>query len=185
MGSSTNKMIASQYLRIYEAAIRQMAAENSLVLRSEYLESAISAEGLTMNKVAEDAFDMLRSSTDQLNADEIEALLTLSDDLTGSTEGIDVLNRLLLLHNHHCHEDVAQLLQHGCNQRSVRYLATAVEQELDYLAWDVGKAFARKCIWALGAIGTDEAWSEIERFSRAKDPVIADWAREQLDRRTK
>jgi hypothetical protein len=177
-------MEASHHLRIYHAALQRMAAAKSLTLKSEYLKSAIVAEGLSEERVGDDAYNLLRTSADRLSADEIEALLILAPDLTASTEGIAILNHLILLHNHQRHEDIARLLQRGQDPSSVHNVSAAIEQKFDYLAWDEDRALARKCMWALRAIGTAEAWSEIERYSRGNDPVIAEWAKEQLDRRT-
>ena len=166
--------------------MEQMGAEKSLILKPAYIESAIAAEGMGKSKqqVAADAFDLLKTSAEQLSASEIQALLGLAGDLIESKEAIGLLNHLLLLRNHQCHEDIAISLQRLRDPSSIPNLAAAIEQDFDFYAWDEGKAFVRKCMWALGKIGTDQAWSEIEQFSKAQDPVIARWAKEQLDGRT-
>jgi hypothetical protein len=178
-------MRAEKHVRIYDAALGRMAADRSLELRPEYLEDAIAVEVTTMRKLKEEAIVLLKNSPDTLSADEIEATLALVGDLAESSEGVEILNLLISLSNHHSHEDIARSLQKAHDPSSIPALVGAVQADLDYLSWDKDKALARKCIWALAAIGTKEAWFEIERFSQLGEPVIASWAKEQLDKRSK
>jgi len=172
-----------QLLRIHAAALHRMASRKSLVLEPELLESAIRDEGLTPGQVSSRAQELLGGSADRLAPDEIEALLTLATDLYGTNDGVSILNRLLLLRNHMKHEDIVRALQDAADVSSVPFLAEAITMDLDYLSWDENKALARKCFWALAAIGTSEAWQVITRHTVSGDPVLAQWADEQIKRR--
>lgn len=177
-------MGAEKHVRIYDAALGRMAADRSLALKPEYLEDAIAVEGTTSRNLREEAIALLKNSPDTLSADEIEAIFALSGDLAESSEGVEILNLLISLSNHHKHEDIARSLQKAHDPSSIPALVGAVRADFDYLCWDEDKALGRKCMWALAAIGTKEAWSEIGHFSQQDDPVVASWAKEQLDRRT-
>jgi hypothetical protein len=176
-------MGAEKHVRIYDAALVRMAADRSLALKPEYLEDAIAVEGTTRRDLKEEAIVLLKNSPDALSADEIEAIFALSGDLAESSEGVDILNLLISQSNHHKHEDIVRSLQKAHDPSSISALVGAIQADFDYLSWDEDKALARKCMWALAAIGTKEAWSEIGRFSQLGDPVVAAWAKEQLDRR--
>lgn len=172
-------------MRVYDAALERMAADSSLALKPDYFEDAIAVQGTTMRDLKNEGIVLLQNSPDTLSADEIEAIFALSGDLTESPEGIGILNSLILLSNHRMHEDIARSLQKAHDPCSIPALVGAVQADFDYLSWDGDKALARKCMWALAAIGTKEAWAEIGRFSQLDDPVVASWAKEQLDRRNR
>lgn len=176
-------MKAAQHLRIYNGAITRMIERKSLVLEREFVASAIREEGLTEEEATSRARDLLRDSADVLDPDEVEALLVLAGDLMKAEGGVSILNHLLLLRNHMKHEDIARKLQRAADASSVPCLLAAIDLELDYLSWDGNKALARKCFWALAAIGTPDAWQAITTHSQSKDPIIAQWAAEQIERR--
>lgn len=176
-------MNAAQLLRIYKAAIGQMVAQKSLVLVSENVDSAIRAEGLTRNQATVQAREFLSASPENLTEEEVTALLTLAGDLTEEEDGVPILNALLSLRNHQSHEDIVRTLQATADPCSVPALVSTLESEDALAPWDEGKALARKCFWALGAIGTDEAWKAIERYSHSDDPILLQWANEQLERK--
>lgn len=92
-----------------------------------------------------------------------------------------ILNELLVETWHRQHENIALLLERIQDPTSVKYLATAVDLNLDYLAWDEGKAFERKCIWALGKICNEESITVLRELSSREAP-ISDYARKQLER---
>lgn len=176
-------MNPTQHLRIYDAAIAQMVAQKSLILKQEYMDAAISAEGLSRSELTAQAREILRQSAGTLGRDEIEALLALVGDLSEVDDGVTILNNLLLSKNHVRHEDIVRDLQAAADPSSIPSLVATIESDFGYLAWDEGKSLARKCFWALGAIGTDDAWHLIGRYSDSEDPTIAQWANEQLERR--
>lgn len=65
---------------------------------------------------------------------------------------------------------------------TVDALARAAVMKHDYLAYNDSHAFARKCTWALGDIGTPEARAHLEKLAGADDPEIGAYARKRLDR---
>lgn len=172
-------------MKVYEAALESMASDRSLALKPDYLEDAADLLDITTRNLKDDGIVLLQNSPDTLSADEIEAIFALSGDLTESSEGLEILNSLILLSNHRMHEDIARSLQKAHDPRSIPALVETVQADFDYLSWDEDKALARKCMWALATIDTKEAWSEIGRFSQIDDPVVASWAKEQLERRSR
>ena len=174
---------AARLLRIYDAAIGKMVAEKLLVLNPEHVEAEIRAEGLTRSEVTAQAISLLRTSAGNLNGDEVEALLMLAGHLHEMEDGVTVLNTLLPLRNHTSHEDIVRSLQAAAAPSSVPPLISIIESGQSFAPWDDGTALVRKCFWALAAIGTENAWRAIERYSSSGDSKITQAANEQLERR--
>jgi len=72
-------------------------------------------------------------------------------------EHIDLLIGLLVEGWHISHEDIVGLLQRFPAQKNIRPLVETVNSRFDYLEYNDSMALAVKCVWALFAIGSDEA----------------------------
>jgi hypothetical protein len=94
---------------------------------------------------------------------------------------VPVLCDLLSATWHECHEDIALTLQQIRDPRASRALGQAAILKFEYLDYDNSYAFARKCIWALADIGTDEAKQWLLELSKVEDPTIAGYATRRLD----
>ena len=93
-----------------------------------------------------------------------------------------ILNRLLPLDWHYQHENIALALQRLADSSSVDSLYLAAQSRHAYLDYDQAYALAVKCIWALGAIGTDEAREKLQRLAASEKTVISLAAQHQLAR---
>ncbi len=167
---------------IFNKAVSTMASEKSMELKWNYIEAAARSEGLEPEQVCQDAYRYLAESMTSLSCEEVEALMVLASKDIESPKSVSLLNALLLLPNHQKHEDIAQLLQQHHDPSSIQSLETAAQLDFDYLAWDENRALTRKCLWALAAINSNEAWTVIEKLAKSEVPVIQEWANEQLDR---
>jgi HEAT repeat protein len=71
-------------------------------------------------------------------------------------------------------EDIVEALGEIKDPRSVECLTATLKWEPD---WDEFRALAVKCVWALAAIGTDEAWAALDAAATEGPDVI----REEVD----
>lgn len=161
-----------------------MTSEKSTELKWSYIEAAAHTEGLESSQASQEAYRYLSDSMTSLSCEEVEAMMVLASKDLESPPSVSLLNALLLLPNHKKHEDIARLLQQHHDPSSVQSLETAAQLDFDYLAWDENRALARKCMWALASINSDEAWTAIEKLAGSEVPMIKEWANEQLDRRS-
>ena len=84
---------------------------------------------------------------------------------------------------HYKHEDIAQRLQHLKSPDAIECLYRTALTKFDYLDWDNSYSLARKCMWALGDINTDESKKKIELLAESEDEEIRAYAFEQLNRK--
>jgi hypothetical protein len=73
--------------------------------------------------------------------------------------------------------DIADLLQDIADPAAVPALERGIYNGPD---WDDAQDLARKCIWALNAIGTPDAMEAIRRATLSEDPRIKEFAKETL-----
>lgn len=90
----------------------------------------------------------------------------------------------LLDPDHDEHEDIIGYLQDYPDPASVPYLkrAIALKPALAYLDYDDYGAYYKKCLWALQAIGTDEALAVIRACALSDDEALRTQALHRLDR---
>jgi hypothetical protein len=81
---------------------------------------------------------------------------------------------------HKKHEDIAMLLKEIENPNTVGCLYKVTELKFDYLDYDDTYQFARKCVKALSAIGTQEAIDKLKLLTSSKTTKIAEYARKEL-----
>jgi len=79
-----------------------------------------------------------------------------------------ILCSLLNSDAHEGHEELANTLQNLRDPRSVDCLFDCAQRRLPYLDYDDSSALARRCVWALHDIGTQEAVAKLEAL--ANDP---------------
>lgn len=90
----------------------------------------------------------------------------------------------LLDPDHDKHEDIIGYLQNYPDPASVPYLksAIALKPALAYLDYDDYGAYYKKCLWALQAIGTEEALAVIRECASSNDQALRTQALHRLDR---
>jgi hypothetical protein len=116
------------------------------------------------------------------SASDVESALTLLYQTKAMNGAASVLIKLLALPWHRKHEDIARLLQQLRDPTAVEALYAAALEKHGYLAYDNSYALARKCTWALGDIGTPEAFAKLKLLATHRDSVIAQYAQERIDR---
>ena len=85
---------------------------------------------------------------------------------------LPLLNRLIICSWHTQHENILLLLQRLADATSVRYLYMALFVPLSYMAWDDDRAFQKRCIHLIGAIGTEEAIAALNTLHRVPRHVV-------------
>jgi len=96
------------------------------------------------------------------------------------------LEALLLLASepwHFKHEDVVTALGQLRTPKAVAGLLAATKWVPAYLDFDESRALAVKAIWALGSISGPEADAALEELMNDPEPILADAAAEQIQRR--
>ncbi len=121
----------------------------------------------------------------QKNSDDLEDIFFLgfSFDLFTS-DHVNTLCELIVEKWHYKHEDIARLLQKFKEPSSADYLQKAVLTKHDYLAYNDGEALITKCIWALGAINTDDAKEKLYSLYKSDNQLIRQAALYQLKKKS-
>ena len=116
----------------------------------------------------------------QKNKDEysLEDLLNIA-----SRDGLDnrytsILCQLLAQDWHHSQEDIAMMLKEIKDPQSITAL---YERATNFLDYDDGRSLSRKCIWALGAVGSDKAKEKLILLKNNSDPIVSEVAALELD----
>lgn len=97
---------------------------------------------------------------------------------------LDILHSLLMNPNHFQHGEIIRILQDVGSEKSISYLleAIALKPALSYLDYDDYGAYYKKCLWALTAIGTEEAKTAISFFTASSVPELREEAIYRLSR---
>jgi len=120
------------------------------------------------------------------NADYVEfALATGAKFGIFNNKFVDILCKLLKEKWHYRHEDIVNVLQGLKSPQSVQALYEVIFMKYDYLhKVDECHALARKCTWALGEIGTQEAYDKLLLvFYNTEDEYVKAVTKKQLIRR--
>ena len=112
-------------------------------------------------------------------SDDVEAALILASRFALSKELAPALCDLLEPDWHTRHEDIAQMLQAIKVPSTVDCLYRAALKKHAYLSYDNSAALARKCTWALYAVGTPEAFVKLQAL--AYEEHIRGYAQKRLD----
>jgi len=182
----------SQCVQIYEDALSVLSSRTSEVsayekirtpLDSTCWEQPLRATKLSNIQVLDWVVQLLMQPLEPGDEEFVEAALSLLNALkTPKETDIMVLCKLILEDHHERHEDIAQSLQYYADSSTVNCLYEAAQRKTEY--YDVPEnPFARKCLWALGDINTEESWEKIQLLGKSNDETVSQWAIEQLERR--
>lgn len=185
-------MNKSQCVQMYEDAIGVYSSRTSELSANEKFrtpfdstcwEQPLRETKLSNNEILDSVVHLLMQPLEPGDEEFVEAALCLLDTLNPPKEtDIEILCKLILEDHHERHEDVARSLQCYADPSTVNCLYEAAQRKTEY--YDVPEnPFARKCLWALGDINTDESWGKIELLEKSKDETVSQWAIEQLERR--
>lgn len=127
--------------------------------------------------------NLLEEAYKEKDANDVDYLLYLifTFDLV-TEEYIDLLIKLMYAPWHYKHEDIATIFQSFKFPQTVECLYKTAITEFEYLDYDESYALAVKCIWALGAIKTDDSRKKLEVLSQSENEIIRDNAIKQLER---
>lgn len=108
------------------------------------------------------------------NEDFVQSVLFFCHMLDSPDKHLDILQTLLMNPNHFQHGEIIRILQDVGSEKSISYLleAIALKPALSYLDYDDYGAYYKKCLWALTAIGTEEAKVVISFFTGSPVPEL-------------
>lgn len=107
----------------------------------------------------------------------IECLIILAWQDGLNQEYTQVLCELLAEDWHESAEDIAMMLEEIRDPLSVESL---YERALKIPEYDDGRSLAKKCIWALKAINTEQAMEKLILLTHSADHIISEAAANQL-----
>jgi len=84
----------------------------------------------------------------------------------------EILTKLLKEEWHYGHGDIASILMNLKFPGSVDALYATALKQFDYLGYANSFSLGRKCILALKAINTEEAWEKIRLLAQSDIPII-------------
>jgi hypothetical protein len=109
--------------------------------------------------------------------------------MTGYQLGFININSLYLLNKvlpedwHMEHEDIARTMQDLHDESSIEALCRTVYSKYKYLEYNDSQALARKCIYALGEIGSKKAIQILKDMCNSDDEYLRSTAKHQLEKR--
>jgi len=124
----------------------------------------------------------LKKAFFEKNSEAIEQLIDDIDFSENVSDYTEILCQLLVADWHIKHEDIAFILEDIRDPLAVDYLYIAAQKNLEYLSYDDSRQLAKKCIWALWKIGTEEAIAKIEQLATFEDNIVRGYAVNQLNK---
>ena len=117
------------------------------------------------------------------DAESIEKLVVDTDFSKNGSFFVEILCQLLEEDWHIEHEDIVSIFEDIREPKSIDALyKTAQKKQFDYYIRDEDYPLARRCIWALWKIGTEEAIDKIRLLSTFDAEEVQKYAFKQLDR---
>lgn len=127
--------------------------------------------------------DLLSEASQKRNSEFLECVLILGFKFElFTTSCLPYLEKLIVEKWHISHENLAMILQQLKSPSSVESLYKAATLHLPYLDYDDNYALARRCLWALGSINTEEAKEMIKKLAHSDEEEIRNHAQEQINR---
>ncbi|MGL5152765.1 MAG: HEAT repeat domain-containing protein [Clostridium sp.] len=127
--------------------------------------------------------ELLFTAYDEKNADDVFFLLELAYEFDLIKENyVDILCELLDSKWNYSHEDIARRLQELKSEKAIEVLYKTALTKFEYLKHDNSYSLARKCMWALGDIGTDKAIEKLKLLANSEDEELREYAIEQFNR---
>lgn len=127
--------------------------------------------------------NLIKEVCREKKSDDLEYLLNLlSRFYKFSRDDVEFFCDLLNFNWHFMHEDVVSILQQLRSPKSIETLYQTSKKEYEYLEYDDTNSLARKCMFALGNIGTPEAICKLKLLSQSPNTNLHKYAKEQLER---
>lgn len=127
--------------------------------------------------------ELLISAYNEKNSDDIYFIINLVSYFKLINETyIEIFCKLLNSHSHYMHEDIARQLQLLKAEKAIEVLYQTALTKFEYLEYDNSYVLARKCMWALGDIGTDKAIEKLRFLANVDDEELREYAMEQFNR---
>ena len=116
------------------------------------------------------------------NGEDVEDSLFIGFTFDIFTEKfVNILCKLIEANWHTQHEDIARILKDLKSPDSIDSLYQAAIANHDYLSYSDASPLAVKCIWALFAIGTEEAKEKLKLLAHSHDEVTRRVALKRLN----
>lgn len=127
--------------------------------------------------------NLINEVCDEKNPEELEHLLNLSSRFYKFIkDDAEYFCNLLNYNWHFMHENIVSILQQLRCPKSIETLYQTAKKEFEYLDYDDTHSLARKCMFALGNIGTAEAIEKLKLLSQSPNTDLQEYAKEQFDR---
>lgn len=126
---------------------------------------------------------LLKEAIANQNGEDAEMALIVGFAFGFITEHLPLLVDLEAADWHERHEDVVSALGDLADRNSVGALYHSTQRIPEYLDFDKSRALAVKAIWALGRIRGPEADAALNELGNDPDPILAESAAEQMERR--
>jgi len=131
-----------------------------------------------MNKI----LSKMQKAFVEKDAESIEKLVDDTDFSKNGSSYIEILCQLLKEEWHIKHEDIVSILEDIKDPKAIDILYDIAQRKFNYYIRDEKYPLARRCIWALWKIGTEEAIYKIKLLSKFDDEDVQKYAVKQLDR---
>ncbi|GEM_PF-4009896 len=133
-------------------------------------------ENLKINDATTNLIQAFSQSIAEKDLDKMESDYEKIDNIDNIDQRIGALNILLITPGHPFHQEITRSLQTYAHPSSVAFIEEVLESNFVYLSYTSSdpKAIAKWFGWALASIGTPDAIALIKRFSRSKNPDIAE-----------
>lgn len=110
-----------------------------------------------------------------MNEAQIQVLNELDrGDFVANDLDVNILNTLLIESGHHQHQLIAKILQDAKNPSSIPFVRKALQSNFDYLEYTCSEpeVIAKWFSWLLFSIGTNEAISLMEEYTKCQNEGI-------------
>lgn len=131
----------------------------------------------------EEMKNLIKEVCNQKNSENLEYLLNLlSRFYKFNKDDVEFFCILLNYNWHFLHENIVFILQQLRAPKSIETLYQTAKKEYEYLDYDDSHSLARKCMFALGNIGTPEAIEKLKLLSQSPNTDLHEYANEQFNR---
>jgi hypothetical protein len=127
--------------------------------------------------LVEDILNDIESTREKKDDERLELLLNIASRDGLNNKYTKVLCSLIIEEWHFSQEDIAMMLEEIKDNSSVGCLYAAAIKIPNF---DDGRSLAKKCMWALEAINTDDAKHKLLLLSKHEDTIVREFALERL-----
>jgi HEAT repeat protein len=126
----------------------------------------------------------LREALDSCDSELLEEVIEALTAAAERVEAVEMLNALLVLPNHRCHQKVARALQKIRSPSTIPFVRRVLEGNLAFLDYTCSESgtVAKWFSWILADIGTPDAIALMRDLLSSEDPGIREEMQYRLDK---